>query len=470
MEVFAKHYCLHWQKRKIGHKIAQFGSCTFTPRTRKTSMEVMELVPCARNKWGNWWDFWFYISEGEVEDHPGLPVAVMCSHYYVAYPQFEVAEDDEDEGALRCAARMSSGRDLVEEFIGYGVWPLAHGWALGEVCPREMPSLGGHRVRSPAFALDLHGRDPAAIVHEAEDGATRIVGRYVPRTESLWSWDIRGSNVRLNRVFELNCLPYGGYPRDDAADRRGKKLVDVTEEGPSQEAAPATKKRKLGTAVGAVGVSDSFAVDLMGTCTALGGRMSSSELRESSARMLEVIGGRWPKNVPIPRAAGEDFFTSRMARDLKVFPYGRNIAAVVSAVMERDRQDATQKRRAVVRIVDPMREAKKARGARRLLPLAVANRCRLRNRPPPGTARRRRVQRLLPLAGASHLRALTVDVAAEVERLQAQHADAVREKSAAESKNRRLSEKVAAMEAEKTDLRHQLAEERREANKAIADA
>jgi hypothetical protein len=46
----------------------------------------------------------------------------------------------------------------------------------------------------------------------------------------------------------------------------------------------------------------------------------------------------------------------------------------------------------------------------------------------------------------------------------------VREKSAAESKNRRLSEKVAALEAEKTDLRRQLSEERREANKAIADA
>jgi hypothetical protein len=114
-------------------------------------------------------------------------VVVMCSHYYVAYPQFEVAEDDEDEGAFRCAARMSSGRDLVEEFIGYGIWPLAHGWALGEVCPREMPSLGGQRVRSPAFTLDLHGQDPAAFVREAEDGAARIVGRYVPRTEGLWS-------------------------------------------------------------------------------------------------------------------------------------------------------------------------------------------------------------------------------------------------------------------------------------------
>jgi hypothetical protein len=218
-------------------------------------------------------------------------VAVMCSHYYIAYPQFKVAEDDEDEGALRRAARMSSGRDLVEEFVGYGVWPLAHGWALGEVCPREMPSWGGQRVRSPAFALDLRGRDPAAFVREAEDGAARIVGRYVPKTEGLRSWDIRGSNDRLNRVFELNRLPYGGYPGEDATDRRGKTPMGVTEEGPSQKAAPATKKRKLGTIVGGMGVSDSFAVDLMGTYAALGGRMSSLELWESSARILEVTGG-----------------------------------------------------------------------------------------------------------------------------------------------------------------------------------
>jgi hypothetical protein len=79
--------------------------------------------------------------------------------------------------------------------------------------------------------------------------------------------------------------------------------------------------------------------------------------------MLEVTGGRWPKNVPIPRAAGEDFYTSRMARDLRVFPYGRNIAAVVSTVMNKDRQDAAQKRRAIVRMADPAREAKRARGS-----------------------------------------------------------------------------------------------------------
>jgi hypothetical protein len=189
------------------------------------------------------------------------------------------------------------------------------------------------------------------------------VGRYVPKTEALRSWDIRGSNDRLNRVFELNRLPYGGYPREDVVDRRGRKPAIVTEEDPAQEAAPATKKRKLGTTVGELGVPDSFAMELIGTCAAPGGRMSSPELRESSARMLEVTGGRWPKNVLIPRAAGEDFFTSHMARDLRVFPYGRNIAAVVSAVMNNDRQDAAQKRRAVVRMVDPVHEAKRAWGS-----------------------------------------------------------------------------------------------------------
>jgi hypothetical protein len=100
----------------------------------------------------------------------------------------------------------------------------------------------------------------------------------------------------------------------------------------------------------------------MGTCVAPGGRMSSPELRESSARMLEVTGGRWPRNVSIPRAAGDDMFTSRLAREMKIFPYGRNIAAVVLTVMDKDRQDATRKRRVFTRVGDPSREVKKVRG------------------------------------------------------------------------------------------------------------
>jgi hypothetical protein len=61
-------------------------------------------------------------------------------------------------------------------------------------------------------------------------------------------------------------------------------------------------------------------------------------------------------------------------------------------------------------------------------------------------------------------------VSAEVERLRAQHADAVREKSAADSKCRKLADKVSALEGERTDLRRQLAEERKEANEALSKA
>jgi hypothetical protein len=78
--------------------------------------------------------------------------------------------------------------------------------------------------------------------------------------------------------------------------------------------------------------------------------------------MLKVTGGRWPRNVPIPRAAGEDIFTSRLASEMKIFPYGRNIAAVVSTVMDKDRQDVARKRRAFTRVGDPSREVKRAWG------------------------------------------------------------------------------------------------------------
>jgi hypothetical protein len=149
-----------------------------------------------------------------------------------------------------------------------------------------MPTLGDRLVRSPAFAVDLRGWNPAAFVREVEAEAAKIVGRYVPRTETLWSWDIRGSNVWLNRVFELNQLLYAGYLGDDdadAADRQGKEVVMVVDKGPSRGAAPATaaKKRKLGTTAEGLRASKCFAADLLETSWFLGRRC----LRPSSGNL-----------------------------------------------------------------------------------------------------------------------------------------------------------------------------------------
>jgi hypothetical protein len=116
---------------------------------------VVEIVSCAKNKWGNWWDFWFYVVPEDIEGVPGLPPSILCSHCYVAFPQFKLKKGDKGEEALRRAARMSSGRDLVEEFVACGVWPLAHDWDLGEVKLHPMPFLNNRMVQSLAFAIEL---------------------------------------------------------------------------------------------------------------------------------------------------------------------------------------------------------------------------------------------------------------------------------------------------------------------------
>jgi hypothetical protein len=156
-----------------------------------------------------------------------------------------------------------------------------------------MPTLGGELVRSPAFAVDLRGRDAAAFVHEVEAEAVKIVDKYAARTEILRSWDIHSSNVRLNRVFELNNLPYGSYPEGestDTADRRWKQVRPSADEGPSRDRAPgvAIRKRKLGTVAKESGLraTGHFIEDLLETCMTPRELMSSPELRETSVRML----------------------------------------------------------------------------------------------------------------------------------------------------------------------------------------
>jgi hypothetical protein len=116
---------------------------------------VVEIVPCDKNKWGNWWDFWFYVALEDIEGVPGLPPSILCSHCYVVFPQFKLKKGDKGEEALQCTTTLSSNHDLVEEFVACGVWLLAHGWDLGEVKMCLMPFLNNRMVQSPALAIEM---------------------------------------------------------------------------------------------------------------------------------------------------------------------------------------------------------------------------------------------------------------------------------------------------------------------------
>jgi hypothetical protein len=71
--------------------------------------------------------------------------------------------------------------------------------------------------------------------------------------------------------------------------------------------------------------------------------------------MLKVTRVEWHKKDHVPRATSEDYFRSCLAREFKIFPYERNIGAVVSIVMEKVHQETLwKKRKALLRLVDPL--------------------------------------------------------------------------------------------------------------------
>jgi hypothetical protein len=220
----------------------------------------------------------------DAEGVLGLPPSILCSHCYIAFPQFKLKKGDVNEDALHRTSKASSRRDLVEVFIAYGVWPPVHDWEVGEVKLRSMPFLKDRMVLSPAFTVELRGRDAMDFVREVEAEVVKIVRKYSTKTEMLKSWDIRGSNVRLNRVFELNNLQYDPYPEEgsiDAGDiddrkRKGMATHGGVDEGFSKGKVVAmavrkkrrveAKKMGLAKASRVAEASDRFVVELAETC------------------------------------------------------------------------------------------------------------------------------------------------------------------------------------------------------------
>lgn len=121
--------------------------------------------------------------------------------------------------------------------------------------------------------------------------ANQIIGKYAKKLELPKSMDIYGSNIQLNRDFELNCLVYGLYPEDanDDVDEnlgtkvKGKEVAkgSAIGEGTSNRKAPPVNKKKSwskflvpvrpmcgGDESGLAAASVGFAEDLATSCLA----------------------------------------------------------------------------------------------------------------------------------------------------------------------------------------------------------
>lgn len=81
------------------------------------------------------------------------------------------------------------------------------------------------------------------------------MGKYSTKIEMSRSWDIQGSNVRLNHAFELNGLRYDPYPKESSIDaryiddckRKGVATRGGVDEGCSKGKVVAMAVRKRGS-------------------------------------------------------------------------------------------------------------------------------------------------------------------------------------------------------------------------------
>jgi hypothetical protein len=111
----------------------QFGCITFHPSRYRGRAK---LTPAVKNKWfRGWTNIWFYCrvpsQETEARGRGVYPLhSEMSALDYLVEAPNSCATNDVDTMAFEEATKIIRGRDAVEEFLAYGIWPLSDGWAL----------------------------------------------------------------------------------------------------------------------------------------------------------------------------------------------------------------------------------------------------------------------------------------------------------------------------------------------------
>jgi hypothetical protein len=188
----------------------------------------------------------------------------------------------------------------------------------------------------PAFAVELGGRDRVAFVSEVEAEAVKIVRKYLAKTEMTKSLETHDGYILMNRVFKMNELEYGPYPKDaeegeeddlvvtmngkevaDCCDDRGslKRKTLSTGGGVEEKAKGSKSPDEMETAREYISGLSAAATDFAEELAETTGEVTSPEsLLVAHARSATVSEGKY-----ISDATGEDFEQNRLAKSLDIF-------------------------------------------------------------------------------------------------------------------------------------------------------
>jgi hypothetical protein len=132
----------------------------------------------------------------------------MCSLDFHTTPPFDCADDDSGDIAFVRATKFIVGRDVIEEFLACGVYPLAANVGFDRVVAGVTP-VSKLKMPPPKFvAACKHDEDDIYFLVRIELDTEGIVASYTRVEHNACITSLR-NRVHLNRVFELVEWPIG---------------------------------------------------------------------------------------------------------------------------------------------------------------------------------------------------------------------------------------------------------------------
>ena len=262
MDAFCRLYEMHPQTRKVSFEedpqvfSAQSGCCSFHPRrtNRTQGIERIELSFCQKNKWEDDWEqYWFYAKIGfpgaDPSERVSYPLAAKVAEFrHITKADFRrtAAGYKECCSAFASAARIMSGRDIIEEYLAAKVWPLTRDWLPGTFSKIRVAGLSD-QLPFPDFPLRKpEGVSDDMIVEEAEQEAVVIAGPYLAKERDSFE-AVCSERIRVNRSFLKMGVVYG--PREAPRERKRGAGTSSPSTRPSE--GPIAKKAKKGEPVAA---------------------------------------------------------------------------------------------------------------------------------------------------------------------------------------------------------------------------
>jgi hypothetical protein len=208
-EVFAHHYELHYQNKKIHLEgyvttfTVQFGCISFHPSRFGNQAR---LTTATRNKWTSGWDGNLFYCRVPVEQkavvqgkgcYP-LSSTMTRLNYLTEAPSCCGSEDANFATFVEVTSIFRS-RDLVKEFLASGLWPLSEKFGF-KMETKESP-LSKVVVPMPQVDTAIRtGESGAEFEARIMNAANLLVGNYNVVEHNAYQ-ELR--HGRLNHVFEL---------------------------------------------------------------------------------------------------------------------------------------------------------------------------------------------------------------------------------------------------------------------------